>query len=420
MPKISTQPVTCRQIAARVQGVPWLFLALFSLAHAANAMSYNGLAPIASFVQNELQLTKAQLGTITGAFSLGIFAASIPTGWLVDRLGARQMLFWGQVAVAVFTAVFAFSFNFWPILLANTLAGAGYACLNPATNKAVLCCFPKNVRATAMGTKQMGVALGTAAAAAILPALALTFSWRVGLLAVAALVSTTALMSFIFYRIEEEKSQASFLKSLSLKEIFRNNKLLLLGVMGMAFTGAQVCFTTYAVIFLQEALALPPVEAGSYLSLALICAAIARISWGVISDRFFGGRRRPVLLLLALLAAAMAAVLSVLPPGMPSWILAPVVAIMGMTAVGWNGLQMTLVSEAAGRQKTGFATGFTLAIGYLGSIFGPPLFGYLVDLTGQYRISWLMLTGIMLAIALVLAIFKMEEHMGIPRGLDTP
>jgi MFS family permease len=58
--------------------------------------------------------------------------------------------------------------------------------------------------------------------------------------------------------------------------------------------------------------------------------------------------------------------------------------ITGLTAVGWNGINMTFVAEVAGRRASATAAGLNLTGSYLGIIFGPPLFGLLVDATGSY------------------------------------
>ena len=56
----------------------------------------------------------------------------------------------------------------------------------------------------------------------------------------------------------------------------------------------------------------------------------------------------------------------------------------GVSAVGWNGINMTFVAELAGRQASATAAGMNLTASYLGIMILPPLFGFLVDLTGSY------------------------------------
>ena len=57
-------------------------------------------------------------------------------------------------------------------------AGMGYGMLNPTTAKAAIAWFPRRQRATAVGLKQVGLPLGGAVGASIMPPLALWLGWR--------------------------------------------------------------------------------------------------------------------------------------------------------------------------------------------------------------------------------------------------
>jgi ACS family hexuronate transporter-like MFS transporter len=59
-------------------------------------------------------------------------------------------------------------------------------------------------------------------------------------------------------------------------------------------------------------------------------------------------------------------------------------AVAGVSSVGWNGINMTFVAELAGRQASATAAGMNLTASYLGIMILPPIFGFLVDLTGSY------------------------------------
>jgi ACS family hexuronate transporter-like MFS transporter len=61
--------------------------------------------------------------------------------------------------------------------------------------------------------------------------------------------------------------------------------------------------------------------------------------------------------------------------------------LMGFTVIGWNALVMTLGAEIVGPGLAGTYMGFAIAIGYVGVVLGPPVFGYLVDVF-NYRLAW--------------------------------
>jgi MFS family permease len=90
------------------------------------------------------------------------------------------------------------------------------------------------------------------------------------------------------------------------------------------------------------------------------------------------------MMLIAAGAAACSFALSLIGPGVPQPLLWGLLIVTGLTAVGWNGINMTFVAELAGRSASATAAGVNLTGSYLGILIGPPLFGLLVDTTGSY------------------------------------
>jgi MFS family permease len=70
-----------------------------------------------------------------------------------------------------------------------------------------------------------------------------------------------------------------------------------------------------------------------------------------------------------------------------------VVLAFGVSGIGWNALYLTMLGESLGEKSIGLATGAGYFWGFIGSLLGPPLFGYLVDATGFYAYSWHFLAG---------------------------
>ncbi len=154
----------------------WCILLVLTVTQVGASMAALSFGPLAPFLQNSFQITRAQVGLLTSALYFGSILVSIPTGRLADRLGTRRLLLMGPVAMALF--FFAFSrTDVYPLawLMALT-AGMGYGVINPATAKAIMYWFSPRGRATAIGIKQSGVTIGAALAAALLPALALVLT----------------------------------------------------------------------------------------------------------------------------------------------------------------------------------------------------------------------------------------------------
>ncbi len=100
--------------------------------------------------------------------------------------------------------------------------------------------------------------------------------------------------------------------------------------------------------------------------------------------------------------------LGLLPPAAPLFVVLPLIFLAGLCMVGFQGVSYALIGEIAGKAQTGAALGIVITINSLGAIFGTPLFGYLVDVTGSYSIAWQLLAGAILVGILALTFFLKE------------
>ena len=68
----------------------WAILTLISVSHIIGATAQYGINTLAPFYQEELGLSRAQVGLFFSAFYLAMTGASFGAGWLADRLGIRK------------------------------------------------------------------------------------------------------------------------------------------------------------------------------------------------------------------------------------------------------------------------------------------------------------------------------------------
>lgn len=382
----------------------WAALTLITLAHALGAFSILSVAPLSPFLLDSFQLSRAQAGLFLPAIYLGGVLLSLPAGWLTDRLGVRLSLVLGQGLTGAMVGLAALSPVF-PVLLGLLfLGGFGWSVLNPATGKAVLDWFPPRERGLAMGVKQTGLTLGGIAAALLLPPLTLEVGWRRALAGAAAASLLSAALVGVAYRTPPGRLAEAPTERPRLAEIgpflLRPGLLVLFGC-GLALSMVQSSVLAYLVLYAKEALGSSVVEAGRLLALAQAGGAASRLGWGVISDRLFGGRRRPGLIVTALIGAGAYILFSL--GGVAGALVALLAAIAGAGAFGWVGLYLALVAEVGGRKYAGFLTGIAVAFAWSGVLVGPPIFGLILDATGSYRLPWLLLSTEALLVAAALA-----------------
>lgn len=393
-----------------VHWAPWAVLAgLFGL-QTIGSMGVMSIPPLVPFLRNDWNLGETQVGLFTSALYAGAAIASPVSGQLVDRFGVRHALMTSQLGVGVSILFLSLAPHRYWGLAVMFLAGIGYSTLNPATGKAIMYWFEPRVRGTAMSIKQMGVTVGSALAAGILPVLAHLSTWRTSLQLTGIVIIVLTSIWFLSY--SDSGAELSSKRPPSLREgfsiIIENKNIMVLSLLMLLFTSVQLSLGTFLVIYLTDSIKLTAISAGGYLALAHLCGTVGRISWGVISDGLFKGARKPVLFLIGIVSAVAAFGLAFTSPDSPTWLLSLIVATFGFSAIGYNGVYLIYVAEIAGSKLAGVAIGVSLTISYLGIVLGTPFFGYLVEATSSYKVAWIGASASM-AIAIWLLSFIKEE-----------
>jgi MFS transporter, ACS family, hexuronate transporter len=149
-------------------------------------------------------------------------------------------------------------------------------------------------------------------------------------------------------------------------------------------------------------------QASLYLALTQMSGAFGRILWGLVSDRIFRGQRKLIYQLIAVASGILFLLLGYLPPTTPIWVIFLLVLLLGITAVGHQGVGLSLLGEVAGKELTGTASGFNQSFYFLGVVLMAPVFGFMVDTFKGYNQAWVLL-GLCAFIAASLVLFVKEE-----------
>ena len=390
----------------------WIIVGTLWLAHVINFLNISTLGIFAPFFKADLNLSSAQIGLLISAVALGGCLASVPLGLITDLFGSRFILALCILLMGLFWSLFSFVTSYREtilILLAFGLASCGIA---PTASRSVLVWFPPIGRATAMALKQTGVNFGGILAGILLPFLALQFTWRSGLLMVGVAEGFCAAFIYLLLR-EPPHERSGPLPSLAWRKalaLLLNRDVLVLGSSFFFFFACQFSFSTYLALFLIQEQHYSLVQAGFLYALAFFTGAAARIVWSLASDYWLGGRRKGILLLITwmeLLSLLTLCLVSFFPA--VSRFLILVVIVFGMSGIGYNAILLTIMAEATPKELVAMATSIGFFFGFIGNLICPPLFGYLVDLTGSYGYSWLFLASCAAA-TLVLLQFSREPE----------
>jgi len=391
----------------------WAILALIMGAQTMANVGPLGIPAIAPLIRDSLGLSMTQAGSFLSAYYVGAALMSLPAGWMADRWGVASTMVAGQAVIALGLFTVSGSGSFAALIAIMILAGTGYGMLNPTTAKAVISWFPRRQRATVVGLKQVGLPLGGAVGALLMPPLALWMGWRVAVALSAGLIGLLAGLTWLCYRDPPRSElEAPARQEGSMRAVLRNRDLWLVSTTTLVFAGMQTVWMAFLVLYLQETVRVPLVTAAGYLVMAQVTGMIGRVAFGLLSDRHFGGRRRIVLVIAGVGSTVCSLLMAATGPGTSARLLAPLALCFGFFGIGWNGVQHTLMAELAGPRAAGTALGLGLAVSSLGVSVWPPLFGLLVERAGGFGVPWTVL-GLAMAGALCLLLPVREGRMDV-------
>jgi sugar phosphate permease len=381
--------------AARL-GYHWIVLLLVCLSSTAISYIAQGLPALVPLFQSDLNLSRAQAGALIAAMNLGPLLSSLGVGRLIDRVGERPVLVGGTLGTGLAVLAASRAPNFVLLAFFLFVTGIFASVSGPGGTKVIMVWFPQSLRGLGIGIRQTSIPLGGAVAAATLPLLGLAWGWRGALALAGIVVAATAFVVQAFFRDRPAGTVAArHTGQHGIRTLLRSRSVL--AIMGVAFilTVAQWATVTYLVLFLHEYMALDLPLAASYLAVLQIGGVGGRAIWGLLSDTLLHGRRKPAMVIIAPAAVVCVVLLALLPVGSSPLLLVPLVAAIGFTAVGWNGIFLALMAEQGPPELAATAVGLGVTGVFVSIVLTPPLFGLVVDQSGSYQVAWWLLAAIL-------------------------
>ena len=162
-------------------------IGLVGAAHLISHFSQLLLAPLFPWLKTEFNVSYAELGFLMTVFFVVSCAVQAASGFVVDRLGPRPVLFVGLALIGVAAFGYALSTSYWMLAAFAVVGGAGNGVFHPVDYTLL----NRKVSAPRLGHAYSvhGItgSLGWALAPAMLVPLAFAYSWRVALMAAGTL-----------------------------------------------------------------------------------------------------------------------------------------------------------------------------------------------------------------------------------------
>jgi MFS family permease len=405
---------------ARIATVAWLLTAVYYfyqyiLRSAPSVM----MTPLSE----SFGLSALGVASMVGLFYFGYSPFSLVAGAAMDRLGTRNVIPFGAVAVGVGALLFSTG-NQTIGSIGRLLQGAGGVFALVGAVYIATKYFPVSKAATLIGATQMfGMAGGSAGQFAVGPLIGAGVSWRTFFIGMGiAGILIGVVLWFLLPKEETKKEQGGGLKKVleAFRIVFKNPQSILCGMIaGLLFIPTTIFDMVWGVRFLQEA-------HGFDYATAVLRSATVPFGWiigcpllGFISDRI--GRRKPVIIggaavLLLCLGWILFGPANVLPPYIPG-------LITGI-ASGAAMLPYTVIKEANPPQYSGTATGVINFLNFtFSALLGPVFARILIKVSGQatqlelhhFQSAFLpLLFGV--AIAIILAFILKETGTAVTKS----
>jgi MFS family permease len=364
-------------------------------------------AVLAPELAREMGVAPQWIGVFVGLVYVGAMLASIASTGFIARYGAIRV---SQVCVLL-CAAGILVVGLLPASLTGLLAaaaiviGLGYGPITPASSQVLARTTPAAQMALMFSIKQTGVPAGAALAGALLPVAALVIGWRAALVSVGIVGLAVAVAAQSSRRMLDTDRAAG--KAFSLKDTAARLKLVAttpalaeLALLSFAYASVQVCLSSFLVVFLHDALSWSLVASGLALTCATVGGVLGRLLWGAVADNVLAPRR--TLTVIGVAAGICGIAMAFASPAWPTWIVMPVAALFGATAIGWNGVQLSELARIAPPGHAGAVTGAAGFITFAGVVVGPPLFAALTALTHGYQAGFLVMAAVSLGAALAL------------------
>ncbi|MFN7571096.1 MAG: MFS transporter [Betaproteobacteria bacterium] len=364
-------------------------IGLVGLAHGTSHFFHLMLPPLFPWLMRDFGLNFTQVGLLMTVFFIVSGVGQALAGFVVDRLGARPVLFFGVGTLAASGALLGLAGSYGGLIAAAAVAGLGNSVFHPVDFTLLNHRVSTPRLGHAFSMHGLSGNLGWAAAPVFMTAIAAATDWHVAGFAAAG-VALAVLALLVFRRdVLDDRAAAAVVAP---KEVAAGGQLDFLrsGAVWMCFvffflvTGAFGILQSFGPSILNHVYGVSLELAAGGLTAYLLGSAAGMVAGGLVAARLDNSDSA-----IAVALASAASVAMLLASGAaPAWGLLPLMALMGF-GVGVAGPNRDLLVRKAATARFGKASygrvyGFVYSGLDLGLAVSPIVFGPLLD-AGHFR-----------------------------------
>lgn len=365
-------------------------MALICVAHGCSHFFQLVLPPLFPFLKDEFAVSYTELGLVMTLFYATSGILQTPAGFLVDRIGARNVLIGGLAIFCTAILLYGLVPSYWMLVPVAILAGVGNSVFHPADFSILSASVNQKRMGLAFGSHTLGGNLGWGLAPVLMAGGAAVFGWRAAPI-IAAVVGYAILAALLLNRdlIKDDAGAARRAAAQGGEKAAPLGPLLSLPVV-MCF--GYFLLLSFALIgtqnFLPATLAAlydtPLLSATKALTGFLLGASAGVMIGGWIADK---GVRLELIVIGGLLSAA-ALILLVANLNLPEAGLIAVMAGAGLLQGLTTPSRDLIVRGATPKGSSGRVFGFVYSGLDAGSATAPLVIGLLLDHGHADRVLW--------------------------------
>lgn len=384
-------------------------LGLISTGHFMSHFYFLVLPPLFPFLRAEFGVSYTELGMLMTAIYASSAVSQVPVGFMVDRYGARVVLTFGLIMMALGFGAMGLVSNFWLLVMLGIIAATGNSVFHPADYAILNSSISPHRMGRAFSIHTFAGHLGSAVAPITIIFAAALFGWRgaciaagaFGILVMLGLATQWGSLhddALPKKKKEGEKTEepAPTTQKSGLALLF-SPAMITFFLFFMALSMTSSGMSAFFVSSIIAVHATPLETASTALTAYLFCSALGILLGGEIADRT---KRHDLVAAASFIVFAIVAVL-VAMINMPAFFL---FALMVVSGIG-NGIirpaRDMMLRAAAPKGSTGKVFGFVSAGIAAGSAVAPIPFGYMIDIGKPEWVFYLMAIFMVIALTTV-------------------
>ncbi|MBV8477249.1 MAG: MFS transporter [Acidobacteria bacterium] len=388
------------------QNFRWFVLALVLLTTAGGIMMFAAPFPLLTLWIRDLGISRTQAGALTGLWYLVSAYASLPAGWLADRVRLRGLFLSLWALVLAGMALMAGAKGFWMLCLGRVIFSTGMTGHLVAGPKLLAVWFEgRKEFGLIMGFYSMSMTAGVYAALFVLGRVGQHSGWKPAMLLLVVLATAGLCMMLSVPSTSPRSNQSGTAAAL-----LAPNRRMAAWMLGVVFAGYNVATEAY-LTFSPDFL----VRCGY--GLAAASAIVATYAWVALTLKPFvspflrksNAASYVVLASFLFIVCVLLLVTRVVPPAVSASVFGTSMAI-GMPAF------YALPPLMFGNEHSGYVYGlcsFLYGLGFVVQL----LVGYAVDKTGSYTTGYGLLCAVA-SVALLGGLWLRRENHAQPLGAE--